>query len=86
MRLAQKKLEKGSVWEKADANGDGVVSDHEMAMREHGASTTLYMWFSVTFIGAMTPIFPLGIDHLCIAEIFINKLESKGGEIKDGSK
>ena len=32
--MAQKKLEKGSIWEKADANGDGVVSDHEMAMRE----------------------------------------------------
>ena len=32
--MAQKKLEKGSVWEKADANGDGIVSDQEMAMRE----------------------------------------------------
>jgi hypothetical protein len=32
--MTQKKLEKGSVWEKADANGDGVVSDQEMAMRE----------------------------------------------------
>ena len=33
-RMKQKKLEKGSVWEKADANGDGVVTDQEMAMRE----------------------------------------------------
>ena len=32
--MTQKKLEKGSVWEKADTNGDGVVSDQEMAMRE----------------------------------------------------
>ena len=32
--MTQKKLEKGSVWEKADTNGDGVVSDREMAMRE----------------------------------------------------
>ena len=32
--MKQKKLEKGSVWEKADANGDGVVTDQEMAMRE----------------------------------------------------
>jgi hypothetical protein len=32
--MKQKKLEKGSVWEKADTNGDGVVSDQEMAMRE----------------------------------------------------
>ena len=29
--MAQKTLEKGSVWEKADTNGDGVVSDQEMA-------------------------------------------------------
>ena len=32
--MTQKKLEKGAGWEKADANGDGIVSDQEMAMRE----------------------------------------------------
>lgn len=32
--MAQKKLEKGSIWEKADANGDGVVSDKELEIRE----------------------------------------------------
>ena len=32
--MSQKKLEKGSVWEKADSNGDGIVSDQELQMRE----------------------------------------------------
>ena len=32
--MVQKTLEKGSVWEKADTNGDGVVTDKEMAIRE----------------------------------------------------
>jgi hypothetical protein len=32
--LSQKTLEKGSVWEKADTNGDGVVTDREMAIKE----------------------------------------------------
>ena len=32
--MTQKKLEKGSAWEKADSNGDGIVSDKELQMRE----------------------------------------------------
>ena len=32
--MTQKKLERGSVWEKADSNGDGIVSDQELQMRE----------------------------------------------------
>ena len=32
--MTQKTLEKGSVWEKADTNGDGVVTDQEMALKE----------------------------------------------------
>ena len=30
--MTQKTLEKGSIWEKADTNGDGVVTDREMAI------------------------------------------------------
>tara|TARA_A100001234_G_C12626724_1_gene386441 strand:- start:21 stop:272 length:252 start_codon:yes stop_codon:yes gene_type:complete len=29
-----KKLQKGSLWEQADADGDGVVTDEEIAMTE----------------------------------------------------
>ena len=29
--MAQKKLEKGSVWEKADTSGDGTIADSEIA-------------------------------------------------------
>ena len=29
-----KKLQKGSIWEQADKDGDGVVTDDEMAMTE----------------------------------------------------
>ena len=32
--MAQKKLEKGSAWEILDKNGDGIVDDKEMAMKE----------------------------------------------------
>tara|TARA_R100000544_G_scaffold21509_1_gene10653 strand:+ start:624 stop:989 length:366 start_codon:yes stop_codon:yes gene_type:complete len=32
--MDQKKLEKGSAWESADLNNDGVVSDGELAMAE----------------------------------------------------
>ena len=32
--MTQKQLEKGSIWEKADTNGDGVVTDREMAIKE----------------------------------------------------
>ena len=78
--MAQKKLEKGSIWEKADANGDGVVSDQEMAMRERMVllenrdkkedQQRYIVWFSAltvtAFIGVlMTPIVPIErIDHL----------------------
>ena len=31
---AQKKLQKGSAWEHLDADGDGVISDEEIAMEE----------------------------------------------------
>ena len=32
--MAQKKLEKDSAWEKADSNGDGVITDAELERRE----------------------------------------------------
>jgi hypothetical protein len=32
--MTQKKLQKGSAWEAADLNNDGVVSDGELAMAE----------------------------------------------------
>jgi len=32
--MDQKKLEKGSAWESADLNNDGIVSDGELAMAE----------------------------------------------------
>lgn len=32
--MTQKKLEKGSAWEKADSNGDGIVTDQELRVRE----------------------------------------------------
>ena len=72
--MKQKKLEKGSVWEKADANGDGVVTDQEMAMRERMVllenrdkkeDQQRYMvWFSALSVTAfiiilMLPIVPL---------------------------
>ena len=69
--MKQKKLEKGSIWEKADANGDGVVTDQEMAMRERMVllenrdkkedQQRYLVWFSAltvtVFIGVlMTPL------------------------------
>ena len=30
--MAQKKLQKGSAWEQADLDGDGTVTDGELAM------------------------------------------------------
>ena len=32
--MTQKKLQKGSIWEKADKNGDGIVDDKELEIRE----------------------------------------------------
>ena len=72
--MTQKKLEKGSAWEKADSNGDGIVSDKELQMRERmirlenqdkKEDQQRYMvWFSAlsvtAFIGVlMLPIVPL---------------------------
>ena len=78
--MTQKKLEKGSVWEKADANGDGVVSDQEMAMRERMVllenrdkkedQQRYLVWFSALsvtlfIVVLMTPLLPMErIDHL----------------------
>ena len=72
--MSQKKLEKGSVWEKADSNGDGIVSDKELQMRERmirlenqdkKEDQQRYMvWFSALSVTAfivvlMLPIVPL---------------------------
>ena len=78
--MTQKKLEKGSIWEKADTNGDGIVSDREMAIKERMVllenrdkkeDQQRYMvWFSALAVTAyiivlMTPIVPLErLDHL----------------------
>ena len=78
--MTQKKLEKGSVWEKADSNGDGVVSDQEMAMRERMVllenrdkkedQQRHLVWFSALTVTAfivvlMTPLVPVDrISHL----------------------
>ena len=78
--MTQKKLEKGSVWEKADANGDGVVSDQEMAMRESMVllenrdkkedQERHLVWFSAItvtlfIVVLMTPLVPVDrISHL----------------------
>ena len=78
--MAQKKLEKGSAWEKLDTNGDGIVDDKEMAMRERMVllenrdkkedQQRHLVWFSAltvtTFIVVlMTPVVPIErIDHL----------------------
>ena len=72
--MTQKKLEKGSAWEKADSNGDGIVSDKELQMRERmirlenqdkKEDPQSYMvWFSALSVTAfivvlMLPIVPL---------------------------
>ena len=78
--MTQKKLEKGSVWEKADTNGDGVVSDQEMAMRERMVllenrdkkedQQRYLVWFSAItvtlfIVVLMTPLVPIDrISHL----------------------
>ena len=78
--MAQKKLEKGSAWEKLDTNGDGIVDDKEMAMRERMVllenrdkkedQQRHLVWLSAltvtTFIVVlMTPVVPIErIDHL----------------------
>ena len=78
--MTQKKLEKGSVWEKADSNGDGIVSDQELKMRERmirlenqdkKEDQQRYMvWFSAIsvtlfIVVLMLPVVPLDrVDHL----------------------
>ena len=72
--MTQKKLEKGSAWEKADKNGDGIVTDDEIKLRERmirlenqdkKEDQQRYMvWFSAISVTAyiailMTPIVPL---------------------------
>lgn len=32
--MSEKKLEKGSIWEQADRDGDGIVTDAELALTE----------------------------------------------------
>ena len=32
--MSQKKLEKGSAWEKLDTNDDGIITDDELKMKE----------------------------------------------------
>ena len=83
--MTQKTLEKGSIWEKADTNGDGMVTDKEMAIKER------------MVIVLMTPLVPIErIDHLSgIAEIWVlsnmgvlasfigfNQLAKRNGEEK----
>ena len=78
--MVQKTLEKGSVWEKADTNGDGVVTDKEMAIRERMVllenrdkkedQQRHLVWFSaltvtIFIIVLMTAVVPIErIDHL----------------------
>ena len=78
--MTQKKLEKGSIWEKADTNGDGVVSDSEMAIKERMVllenrdkkedQQRYLVWFSaltvtIFIIVLMTPLVPIDrISHL----------------------
>ena len=78
--MAQKKLEKGSAWENADTNGDGVVTDEELRLRERmirlenqdkKEDQQRYMvWFSAISVTVyiavlMTELVPLDrLDHL----------------------
>jgi len=79
--LTQKKLQKGSVLaEKLDANGDGIVTDAELMMKERlvrlenqdkKEDQQRYMvWFSALSVTAfivvlMLPVVPLErVDHL----------------------
>ncbi len=75
-----KKLEKGSVYEKLDTNGDGIVSDKEFEMKQKLVllenedkkqdQQRYLVWFSALSVTAfiivlMTPLIPMErIDHL----------------------
>ena len=78
--MTQKKLQKGSIWEKADTNGDDIVSDKELEIKERMIllenrdkkedQQRWLVWFSamtvtVFIVVLMTPIIPIDrIDHL----------------------
>jgi hypothetical protein len=78
--MAQKRLEKDSIWAKADKNGDGVVSDKELEIRERMVllenrdkkedQQRWLVWFSamtvtIFIVVLMTPLIPIDrIDHL----------------------
>ena len=78
--MTQKQLEKGSKFEKLDANGDNIISDAEFEMREKLVllenrdkkedQQRYIVWFSAITVTAfivvlMTPIVPIErIDHL----------------------
>ena len=78
--MTQKKLEKGSAWEILDKNGDGIIDDKEMAIRERMVllenrdkkedQQRYIVWFSAVTVTAfivvlMTPFVPIErIDHL----------------------
>ena len=78
--MAQKKLEKGSAWEKLDANEDGIITDDELKMKERlmrlenndkKEDQQRYMvWFSALSVTAyigilMTNLVPLDrLDYL----------------------
>ena len=78
--MAQKKLEKGSAWELLDKNGDGIVSDKELEIRERMVllenrdkkedQQRHLVWFSaltvtVFIVVLMTPVVPIDrIDQL----------------------
>ena len=80
VNMAQKNLEKDIAWEKADSNGDGVITDAELGRRERMVllenrdkkedQQRWLVWFSaltvtVFIIVLMTPIIPIDrIDHL----------------------
>ena len=78
--MTQKKLQKGSIWEKADKNGDGIVDDKELEIRERMIllenrdkkedQQRYLVWFSALTVTAfivvlMTPLIPVDrISHL----------------------
>ena len=78
--MTQKKLQKGSIWEKAETNGDDIVSDKELEIKERMIllenrdkkedQQRWLVWFSamtvtVFIVVLMTPIIPIDrIDHL----------------------
>ena len=78
--MTEKTLEKGSKYAKADTNGDGIVSDKELEIKERMIllenrdkkedQQRWLVWFSAMTVTAfivvlMTPLIPIDrIDHL----------------------